>query len=91
LLLRRRPLACQDVIELVTAYLDDALPKRERARLESHLRGCPHCTEYLRQIRETRRMLGTVELDGLAPAARNELLDVFRRWSNDEDQEHPDR
>jgi anti-sigma factor RsiW len=49
----RRRLACQDVVELVTDYLEGALARSDRFRFEVHLSGCPDCTEYLRQMRMT--------------------------------------
>ena len=40
-------LRCQQVVELVTDYLEGALDADLTARFREHLRGCPHCTEYL--------------------------------------------
>jgi MFS family permease len=42
--------ACQDVVELVTDYLDGVLPPERNAEVEEHLSGCDGCCEYLRQI-----------------------------------------
>jgi anti-sigma factor RsiW len=77
---RRRQLVCRDAVELMTAYLDDALTNRDRARLEQHLAGCPHCSEYLAQLRVTIRVLGRVEPDDLPGPALDELVAVYRRW-----------
>jgi anti-sigma factor RsiW len=41
---RRRSLACQQVVEMVTDYLEDALAPADRKRLERHLAGCPGLT-----------------------------------------------
>jgi anti-sigma factor RsiW len=83
-LLRFRPrppgLACQQVVELVTDYLEGALSPADRRRLEAHLADCPHCTEYLAQIRETIRLTGRVEPEDLTPQMRTELTDLYRRW-----------
>ena len=49
---------CREMVELVTAYLEDALSDRQRRRFEAHLAGCPHCTEYLRQMRTTIAITG---------------------------------
>ena len=54
----RRDLVCQQVVEMVTAYLEDGLSRSDRRRLDKHLAGCPLCTEYLAQIRETIRLAG---------------------------------
>lgn len=77
---RRRPLSCQQVVELISDYLEGNLGRSERHRVEDHLRGCPNCTAYLRQMRDTIRALGTVTPDDLSPAAREELTRLFRHW-----------
>jgi len=73
-------LVCQQVVELVTNYLEDALPAADRKRFEKHLAGCPHCTEYLAQMRETIRLAGRVTPEDLTPDMRTELTDLYRRW-----------
>lgn len=80
LLRRRNELSCQQVVELVTDYLEEAMSRSERRRFERHLRGCPNCTDYLRQMRATIRATGSLTADDLSPAARDELTDLFRRW-----------
>ena len=44
-------LACVEVVELVTDYMEGVLPEAEARRLERHLDTCPGCTEYLQQLR----------------------------------------
>ena len=80
--LRRHPrdLACQEVVELVTGYLEDALPAAERRRFEHHLAGCEHCTEYLAQMRETIRLTGRLTAEDLTPEMRADFTDLYRRW-----------
>jgi anti-sigma factor RsiW len=68
----------------MAAYLDGALGDRDRARLERHLAGCPHCSEYLAQIRTISESLGRVEPDDLTDEAVDELVDLYRRWRDDE-------
>jgi anti-sigma factor RsiW len=77
---RPRDLACQEVVELVTDYLEGALSSAERRRLEYHLAGCPHCTEYLAQMRETIRLTGQLTTDDLTSAMRADFTDLYRRW-----------
>ena len=79
----RRDLVCQEVVELVTSYLEGALSRRQRRRFEKHLAGCPHCTEYLAQIRETIRLAGRVTPEDLTPRMREDLTDVYRRWRSE--------
>jgi anti-sigma factor RsiW len=79
--LRRRPeLVCQQVVELVTDYLEGALGTAERQRFERHLAGCRHCTEYLAQIRETIRLSGELTPEDLTEEMRVDLTDLYRRW-----------
>ena len=77
---RQPELVCQQVVELVTSYLEDALSAADRKRFDKHLAGCPHCTEYLAQMRETIRLAGRVEPEDLTPAMRTDLTDLYRRW-----------
>jgi anti-sigma factor RsiW len=61
-------------------YLDRRLPMREARRLERHLADCPHCHEYLEQLRVTIDALGRVRPDDLSGKALEELVAVYRRW-----------
>jgi anti-sigma factor RsiW len=80
LLSRPDPLVCQEVVEMVTAYLEGSLSRRDRRRFEAHLAGCPHCTEYLAQMRATIRLTGKLDPDDLSPAMEADLGELFRRW-----------
>jgi anti-sigma factor RsiW len=83
LLLRRKDLVCQQAVELVTAYLEGALSRRQRRRFEAHLQACPNCSAYLEQIKLTVELSGTVEPEDLTPEARRDLTDLYRRWQSD--------
>ena len=80
--LRRPGLSCQEMVELVSDYLEGRLPRATRRRFEAHIAGCDGCTSYLEQMRETIRLTGRVELESLAPHARQELLEAFRDWQD---------
>ena len=77
---RRRPLVCRQAVALVGDYLEGALPPAQAARLEAHLADCPHCSEYLAQLRVTIEALGRVEPDVLSDEAVEDLVDLYRRW-----------
>jgi anti-sigma factor RsiW len=49
---------CRELVELVTAYLDGALPAAERARCDEHLRTCAGCRAYLAQMELVMSALG---------------------------------
>lgn len=72
-------LTCQDVVELVTAYLDNALPLDDRRRFEAHLAGCKDCRNYLEQMRRTIEATGRARLE-LPPELEEKLLEAFRDW-----------
>ena len=71
-------LTCQQVVELVTDYLEGSLGRRDRRRFEKHLRACDACSRYIEQMRETLDLLGTVPVDTLPTEAQSTLLDAFR-------------
>jgi anti-sigma factor RsiW len=73
-------LTCQELVELVTAYIEGALPLNERARFEAHLAVCRGCRIYLEQIRQTISLLGTLTETTISPQARDDLLVTFWRW-----------
>jgi anti-sigma factor RsiW len=73
-------LSCQELVELVTAYLDGELPAPERARFDAHLGECGGCRAYVEQIRETIRLTGKLREESLSPEARDALLAAFRDW-----------
>jgi anti-sigma factor RsiW len=78
-LLRPDPLACQEFVELVTDYLEGALPRRERRRFEAHVGGCDGCESYLQQMRVTIRSLGELPPEPPSdPETREHLLRAFR-------------
>jgi anti-sigma factor RsiW len=81
--LRRKDLVCRQAVELVTDYLDGALSRRERRRLETHLRACPNCAAYLEQIKMTIRLTGTIEPEDLPSEARADLTELYRRWRSE--------
>ena len=76
----RRALVCRDAVALMTDYLEDRLGRRDRERLDTHLAACPHCHEYLAQLRAVIDGLGRPEPDDLSDDALDELVDLYRRW-----------
>jgi len=72
-------LSCQELVELVTDYLEGGLPPEEVVRFEAHLAGCRGCEAHLEQVRTTiavaRASGEVVEPDEVSP-----LLDAFRHW-----------
>jgi anti-sigma factor RsiW len=79
---RTRDLVCRDAVALVADYLEGRLSARDTARLEGHLAACPHCSEYLAQMRVTIDALGRVEVDDLSEAALDDLVGLYRAWQS---------
>jgi anti-sigma factor RsiW len=73
-------LTCQELVEVVTDYLEGSMPAGRRLLFEEHLAFCDWCQTYLEQMRATIRLTGTLEEEDLTPEARAALLDVFRDW-----------
>lgn len=73
-------LSCQELVELVTDYLEGALPPAERERFEQHIGTCDGCRVYLEQLRQTIELTGRLSPDAVSPQAERALLDAFRGW-----------
>jgi anti-sigma factor RsiW len=71
---------CQELVEVVTDYLEGRLPPAERARFEAHIADCEYCETYLEQMRQAIRTLGRIPEDSLSESARESLLEAFRSW-----------
>jgi anti-sigma factor RsiW len=73
-------LTCQELVELVTDYLDGTLPTEELERFEEHLLYCRPCANHVEQMRETIRVAGAVSADDIDPVVADDLLAAFRSW-----------
>jgi anti-sigma factor RsiW len=71
-------LACTEEVELITDYLEGALPEAKREQLELHLETCPGCTEYVEQMRAIAGSLGGLREEQLPDETRAGLIESFR-------------
>ena len=69
---------CRELVEIVTEYLEAALDEQDVAAIESHIRGCPACVEYIEQMRTVIALTGRLTTADISPAAEDALLEVFR-------------
>jgi anti-sigma factor RsiW len=76
-------LACKELVELVTEYLEGALPPTDRVRFEAHLAACDDCATHLDQMRLTINALGKLTEESIEPHARDDLLRLFRDWKKE--------
>jgi predicted anti-sigma-YlaC factor YlaD len=77
-----RDIACAQLVELVTDYLEGALTTGERALFEEHLAECEGCVAYLDQMRTTIELTGRLRQNDLAPELPAELVAAFRDWND---------
>lgn len=73
-------MTCQQLVELVTDYVENALAAEQRARFEAHLAACPACVDYVEQMRVTIHATGRLSEESLEPGVRDQLLAIFREW-----------
>ena len=73
-------LSCQQLVELVTDYLEGALSPVDRQRFDEHIAVCPRCRAHLRQMRDTLRLLGRLPAETLSARTTDDLLRAFRDW-----------
>ena len=73
-------MTCRQVVQLLTDYLEGALPAAERAKVEEHLAGCDACTAFLAQLRTTGRVVAELAEVEVPADLRADLLRVFRDW-----------
>jgi anti-sigma factor RsiW len=85
LLWRKDELPCQEMVELITDYLEGALSRSQRRRFEAHLAGCEHCSEYLRQMRLTIEATGELREQDLTAEMQAEFGAIYRRWRSEDE------
>jgi predicted anti-sigma-YlaC factor YlaD len=76
-----RELICQELVEVITDYLEDRMPAERRLLFEEHVAFCSWCRTYLDQMQDTIRATGSLEEEHLSPETRDALLDAFRNWN----------
>ena len=74
------PMTCQELSEIVTDYLEGAMPLRDRIAFDRHLAVCPECRRYVEQMKLTIETLGEVPPEPIPPDVEAKLLESFRDW-----------
>jgi anti-sigma factor RsiW len=74
-------IACRDLLELISGFLDDALPADTRQAVATHLEACDGCTMVLDEFRSTIEMTGMLSEEQITPEQRETLLAAFREWT----------
>jgi predicted anti-sigma-YlaC factor YlaD len=71
-------MSCQEVVEVVTDYLEGRLSPEDAAVFEAHLELCDGCRWYLDQVRITIATVGRIEDADVPPALQSTVLGAFR-------------
>ena len=74
-------IACVEVVELVTDWMEGALDDDLRTEIEEHLVVCADCSAFARQLRLTRRALGNLGAGDVPALLRERLLASFSEWT----------
>jgi hypothetical protein len=73
-------ITCQEVVELVTDYLEGSLRADEADLFEQHINFCEGCERYLDQMRATVATVGRISEEDVPAETRERLLAAFRDW-----------
>lgn len=71
--------SCRELVELMSEYLDKALPNDALEAVSAHLTDCPGCQSALSHLQQTIAVTRTAEVAALTPEVRRRLIDEFRR------------
>ncbi len=80
----KNELSCQEVVELVTDYLEQALLPETQSHFEEHVATCPGCNTFLKQVQQTIMMLRKLSEQEMFPETKQDLLETFRTWKQHE-------
>lgn len=75
-------LTCEELVELVSDYLEGAMSPEERLRFEDHVEICEGCRNYLEQMRKTILVTGHLREEHVPGEAQERLLEAFRGWKS---------
>jgi anti-sigma factor RsiW len=76
----REEMTHQEIVELVTEYIEGALTPWDRVRFERHIATCADCDGSLRQMRLTIRLVGMLTPEAIPADGLRRLTDAFRDW-----------
>ena len=87
--LRASEMSCEEMVALVTDYLEGSLSARDRRRFRKHLKACEACVEYVGQMELVIETMGVLPEEEIPTPVLDELMVAFRnyrraeRWSSD--------
>jgi predicted anti-sigma-YlaC factor YlaD len=72
---------CQEIVEVVTDFLEGRMSPGEQERFELHLVFCQACRTYLEQMRETIRLTGMLKAEAIPEDTARAIVEAFRGWN----------
>lgn len=73
-------ITCQEVVELVSDYLEHSLPPDEITLFEQHVNFCDGCDWYVEQLKRTVETVGEIREEDVPAEAKERLIGAFREW-----------
>jgi anti-sigma factor RsiW len=70
-------ITCREIVQLVTDYLEGALPPDRTESVEMHLAYCNGCLNYLDQMRAAIRLSGSLTEEAFPSELQAELVRAF--------------
>lgn len=80
---------CDDVIQLLTDYVDCELEPDTKAQLESHFGGCPACDRFLKSFKRTVELTGEFRCEDIPEDVSLRLHSFLEERLRACDQERP--
>lgn len=77
--MNRDEVRCREVVEVLTDYLEGALPVQDRVALEQHLLTCVGCTNFLSQLRTSIALTGDLQQEAVPPELIDAVLLMYQR------------
>lgn len=72
---------CDELVERVTDFLEDALAADDRARLDDHRHECYGCRNYLSEVHATLQVVSSLSGEQLSDELESALLAQYRVWA----------
>jgi anti-sigma factor RsiW len=69
---------CAELVEVISDYLEGALPPNQRKEVEYHLARCPGCANYVEQMRQTIRLSGKLKEEPIPEDVSSRMVEAFR-------------
>lgn len=80
--MNRDDVQCREVVDVLTDYLEGAMPPEQRAALEQHLLTCEGCTNYVEQLRMSIALTGRLQEEDVPPQVMDRILNMFEERSS---------